>query len=55
MGNYFQLSVAADIPLTGYLPKRRVGGMVQLDFFLDEIAPAFSWTPFGKRHHHDED
>jgi hypothetical protein len=52
MGNYFQVTVAADIPLTGYLPERRVGGVVQLDFFLDEIAPAFGWTPFGKRRHH---
>jgi len=53
MGKYFQLSLAADIPLTGYLPERRLGGVVLLDLYLDELVPAFSWTPFGRRHHHD--
>jgi hypothetical protein len=55
MGKYFQISVAADVPLRGYLPNRRVGGVVLLDLFLDEIVPALEWTPFGKRHRHDED
>jgi hypothetical protein len=55
MGKYFQISVAVDLPLRGYLPNRRVGGVVLLDLFLDEIVPALEWTPFGKRHQHDED
>ena len=55
MGKYFQISAAADIPLTGYLPQQRAGGVVLLDLFLDEIVPAFAWTPFGKHHHHREE
>ncbi len=55
MGKYFQFSVAADLPLRGYLPGHRIGGVFLLDLFLDEIYPAFGWTPFGKCHHHHED
>lgn len=54
MGKYFQISVAADVPVRGYLPSRRVGGVVLFDLFLDEIVPGFSWTPFGKHHHRDD-
>ncbi len=55
MGKYFQFSIAADLPLRGYLPGHRIGGVFLLDLFLDEIHPAFGWTPFGKRHRHHED
>lgn len=54
MGKFFQISLAADIPVSGYLPARRTGGVILLDLFLDEITPAFCWTPFGKHHHHEE-
>lgn len=54
MGKYFEISVAADVPVRGYQPSRRVGGVVLFDLFLDEIVPGFSWTPFGKRHHRDD-
>jgi hypothetical protein len=39
MGKYFQIGAAADISLRG--PGRRVGAVVLLDFFLDEIRPGF--------------
>ncbi len=55
MGKYFQISVAADLPLRGAGPRQRVGAVILLDLFLDEIHPAFRWTPFGKRHRHHED
>ncbi len=54
MGKYFQISAAADLPLRGVGPRQRVGAVILLDFFLDEIHPAFGWTPFGK-HHRQED
>lgn len=54
-GKYFQISAAPDIPLRGYLPSRRVGAVVQFDLFLNEVVPAFGWTPFGKHHHHDDE
>ena len=52
---YFQISAAADVPLRGYLPSRRVGAVVLFDLFLDELVPALGWTPFGKHHHHDNE
>jgi hypothetical protein len=55
VGNYFQISAAADVPLRGYLPSRRVGAVVLFDLFLNEVVPAFGWTPFGKHHHHDDE
>ncbi len=58
MGKYFQLSLAADVPLRGYQGPRRTGAVMLLDLFLDELHPAFGRTPFGKRHghaDHDED
>jgi hypothetical protein len=54
VGKYFQISAAADVPIRGYLPSRRVGAVVLFDLFLNEVVPAFRWTPFGK-HHHDDD
>ena len=51
VGKYFQISAAADVPLRGYLPSRRVGAVVLFDLFLNEVVPAFGWTPFGKHHH----
>lgn len=54
VGKFFQISAAADVPLRGYLPSRRVGAVVLFDLFLNEVVPAFGWTPFGK-HHHDDD
>ena len=55
VGKYFQISAAADVPLRGYLPSRRVGAVVLFDLFLDAVVPAFGWTPFGKHHHHDNE
>ncbi len=55
MGKYFQISTAADLPLRGAGPRQRVGAVILLDLFLDEIHPAFGWTPFGKKHRHEED
>ena len=55
VGKYFQISAAPDVPLRGYLPSRRVGAVVLFDLFLNEIVPAFGWTPFGKHHHHDDE
>lgn len=52
MGKYFQLSLAADLPLRGYQGPHRTGAVILLDLFLDELHPAFGWTPFGKRHRH---
>lgn len=52
MGKYFQLSLAADLPLRGYQGPRRTGAVILLDLFLDEFKPAFSWTPFGRQHRH---
>jgi hypothetical protein len=54
IGKFFQISTAADVPLRGYLPRRRVGAVVLFDLFLNKVVPAFGWTPFGK-HHHDVD
>ena len=54
VGKYLQISAAADVPLRGYLPKRRVGGVVLFDLFLNEVIPAFGWTPFGKHHREDK-
>jgi hypothetical protein len=54
-GKYFQISAAADVPLRGYLPRRRVGAVVLFDLFLKEVVPGFGWTPFGKHHHHDDE
>lgn len=54
MGKYFQISLAADIPLRGYLPQRRVGAVALIDIFLDELSPVLGWTPFGKHHHHED-
>jgi hypothetical protein len=55
VGKYFQISAASDVPLRGYLPSRRVGAVVLFDLFLNEVVPAFGWTPFGKHHHHDDE
>jgi hypothetical protein len=55
VGKFFQISTAADVPLRGYLPKRRLGAVVLFDLFLNEVLPGFGWTPFGKRPHHDDD
>ncbi len=55
MGKYFQISAAADLPIRGAGPRQRVGAVILVDWFLDEIHPAFGWTPFGKKHRHDED
>jgi len=55
VGKYFQISAAADVPLRGYLPSGRVGAVVLFDLFLNEVVPAFGWTPFGKHHHHDDE
>ena len=55
VGKYFQISAAADIPLRGYLPSRKVGAVILFDLFLNEVVPAFGWTPFGKHHHHDDE
>ena len=55
MGKSFQISAAADVPLRGYLPSRKIGAVVLLDLFLDEVVPAFGWTPFHKHHHHDDE
>src|SRR5215469_904278 len=55
VGKYFQISAGADVPLRGYLPSRRVGAVVLFDLFLNEVVPAFGWTPFGKHHHHDDE
>jgi hypothetical protein len=52
---YFQISAAADVPLRGYLPSRRVGAVVLFDLFLNEVVPALRWTPFGKHHQHDDE
>lgn len=56
MGKYFQVSVAADVPVGSLSrPRHRVGTVFLLDLFLDEISPCFGWTPFGKKHPHHED
>ena len=55
VGKYFQISAAPDVPLRGYLPSRRVGAVVLFDLFLNQVVPAFGWTPFGKHHHHDDE
>lgn len=55
VGKFFQISTAADVPLRGYLPRRRVGAVVLFDLFLNEVLPGFGWTPFGKRPHHDDE
>ncbi len=54
MGKYFQLSLAADSPLNRYRGPHRTGGVILLDLFLDELHPAFGWTPFGKRHRRED-
>ncbi len=54
MGKYFQLSLAADSPVNGYLGPHSTGGVILLDLFLDELHSAFGWTPFGKRHRQEE-
>ncbi len=54
MGKYFQVSAAADLPLRGAGSRQRVGAVILVDWFLDEIHPAFGWTPFGKKHRRDE-
>lgn len=55
VGKFFQISTAADVPLRGYLPNRRVGAVVLFDLFLNEVAPAFGWAPFGKHHDNDDE
>ena len=55
VGKYFQISTAADVPLRGYLPRRRVGAVVLFDLSLDQVLPGLRWTPFGKHHHHDDE
>ena len=55
VGKYFQISAAADVPLRGYLPNRRVGTVVLFDLFVNEVVPALRWTPFGKHHQHDDE
>lgn len=56
MGKYAEVSVAADIPLRipGAGPQPQHSGVVVLvDWFLDDILPQLSWTPFGRsRHNH---
>jgi hypothetical protein len=54
-GKYFQISAAADVQLRGYVQRRRVGAVVLFDLFLNQVLPAFGWTPFGKHHHHDDE
>ncbi len=49
MGRYLQVSVAADINLTGPAGARHHGVTVLADWFLDEILPGFGKTPFGPR------
>ena len=56
MGKYVQVSFAADIPLQSEAAevRRHQGFCASLDWFLDELVPAFNWTPWGKSHkHHD--
>lgn len=50
MGKYAQVSLAADIPIQqpGIAP-RHAGAFILVDWFLDELFPRLSWTPFGKR------
>lgn len=57
MGKYAQVSLAADIPLQGEElgPNRHVGVYLVVDWFLDDIVPAFHWTPFGNHHVRDEE
>lgn len=54
IGKFFQISAAADVPLRSYVPRRRLGAVVLFDLFLDEVVPAFGWTPLGK-HRQGED
>ena len=44
VGKFFQISTAADVPLRGYLPRRRVGAVVLCDLSLNKVVPAFGWT-----------
>ncbi len=56
MGKYAQVSVAADFPVqTPGVARPHSGASILVDWFLDELVPAFNWTPFGKSHHHHED
>jgi hypothetical protein len=52
MGKYAQVSVAADCPINvpGATGRSHVGATILVDWFLDDIFPHMSWTPFGKRH-----
>ncbi len=53
MGKFVQVSVAADLPIQGPAVARRHAGVaVSIDWFLDEILPRMSWTPFGRGHSH---
>jgi hypothetical protein len=57
MGKYAQVSIAADIPIQYPSVRERPhkGFFLTIDWFLDEIIPGISWTPFGnKSHRHHE-
>jgi hypothetical protein len=55
MGKYFQIGAAMDLPLRWTSPRQRVGAVLLLDLYLDEIHSTFGWAPFGKHHHQEED
>jgi hypothetical protein len=52
MGKYLQVSMAANIPVQSPgMEHPHTGASVQVDWFLDEIIPPFTWTPFGRHPH----
>ena len=54
MGKYMQVSLAADFPVHAPgMERPHTGASVLVDWFLDEIVPSFSWSPFGKSRHDD--
>lgn len=64
MGKFFQLGAAVDLPRGAGSSEQKAGCVILLDLFvilldlfLDEIHPAFGWTPFGthRRQHEDKD
>jgi hypothetical protein len=50
MGKYAQVTVAADF--TARMPegglRRTRGFSIIIDWYMEELSPAFTWTPFGK-------
>jgi len=54
-GKFLQISAATDVPLRGYLPRQRIGGVILFDLFLNEVLSAFGWTPLGKRLHREHE